>query len=207
MDLSPETLLHWISTLPDDPLLILAAIAVLSLIVDSAALIVAAILVGNGTLGSFETIAVLSVALLAGDMAIYLFGRLAREHPRLEAWLNRDQLEHMATWLEERQIAVLVLSRFLPGSRSITYLACGFFQLSATRFALITGITGLVWTIVTIAFIGSLGHFFKEYGLAINVGIGLLGAIGLMVPAHLFAQRSKHAPARKTKKTAEKIRL
>ena len=91
--------------------------------------------IGGGLLASRGAIS-LELAILGcllgifvGDFAIYFMGRFlgkpALDLPVIRSALKKERVERCARWIDEKGIALVVSTRFVPGSRVPTYFAAG----------------------------------------------------------------------------------
>ncbi|WP_020401334.1 DedA family protein [Kordiimonas gwangyangensis] len=194
---SPQEWLDIVQGLANDPVAILAAIALLSLVADSAAVIVAGLLVAQGVIPLAITAAVLPLALLAGDCAIYIVGYLARENEWLERHIPQTKVKALHGWLEPRQLPVLAVARLLPGSRSVIFLGFGYFRLPPAKFAVANAISGTVWSWILMGMVVASAEYFATEGAGASFIAGIGAAAVLLVPAYFLAMRSKYYPPRK----------
>lgn len=188
-----EEVMVWIEAFAAEPLRLTLALMFLSLFFDTAAVITAGLLVGMGFLGGITTTAALATAILAGDCAIYLFGYMTRELPWATRWLPSAGMAKLETWVTPKQTDVLLLSRVIPGSRSIIYLVFGYLRLSPTRFVTVVGASGILWCVVIMLVVSQTGRMFAEKGALISVGAGIFAAGIVLIPVRLMAGKSDHA--------------
>ena len=85
-----------------------------------------------------------------GDGLLYLIGlvlgRPAIKLPVLRRLLPSHRVEECERWFQKNGIAVVIMSRFLPGTRLPTYFAAGVMRSKASYFMLAAGIATAVWT-------------------------------------------------------------
>ncbi|WP_417451662.1 DedA family protein [Kordiimonas sp.] len=191
LDFSPQDWLAWLQSLTDDPLILLALIAGLSFFADSIAIIVAGLLVGYGSLPFAATLLVMPLSLLAGDGLIYIVGRLARGNKLVARFIPEDKVVLFSDWLNPRAIIVLALSRAIPGSRSLIYLSFGYLHFSPLTFALVTGITGFVWSGLLLIIVSTATQLFSHYGTSLSLLAGIISAVIVIIPAWLGTRLSE----------------
>ncbi|WP_417462552.1 DedA family protein [Kordiimonas sp.] len=188
-----EDIMVWIEAFASEPLRLTLALMLLSLFFDTAAVITAGLMVGMGLLSGVTTTAALATAILAGDCAVYLFGYMTRELPWAARWLPSSGMAKLEAWVTPKQTEVLLLSRIIPGSRSIVYLVFGYLHLSPTRFITVAGLGGVVWCTVIMAVVSQTGQLFAENGWMVSAGAGILAAGLVLIPARIIARKSDHA--------------
>ena len=196
MGYSAQEWLHLLQGFATDPVSLLVGLALLSLIADSAAVIVAGLLVAQGVLPAPLTALVLVIALLVGDCAIYLFGYLARESIWLERQVEKAGALSLEAWVRPRQTQLLALARILPGSRSVIFLAFGYFRLSLERFVTVNLVAGSVWALSLLVIVSTSAGLFAAIGTWASALAGIAAAAVVMLPAYMLAKRSRHAPPR-----------
>ncbi len=156
-------------------------------ILEDAAAIGAGLLLANHSLSWPAAITACFLGIWMGDAGLYALARFAGR-----SWFERSSWRKFAPgvarserWFAARGTAILIFSRFLPGTRLPTYLAAGFLRVSAVRFLLVTGMAALVWTFAILWLTQTFGarllewlQIWKSSGL-ILLGAGLLLFIGL----------------------------
>jgi membrane protein DedA with SNARE-associated domain len=109
----------------------------------------------------------LITGMVAGDLAIYGLGVLARRHQWIGRFAGDTRVAEATRWLHRNVIGMFVLSRMVPGILFPTFLAYGLSRLSFLRFAVLSmisaGLYGTLWLIALVEFgqaaIPSLGHW------------------------------------------------
>jgi membrane protein DedA with SNARE-associated domain len=125
-------------------------LAVGTLISEDAALVGAAGLARTGVLPPLVAGAAVAVGIWAGDLALFLVGRLAARWPPLARYVDRrwprTELQVLAARLERRAGWAILLSRVLPGTRVPLYVAAGVFRLRPSIFLACTAAAVTLWT-------------------------------------------------------------
>ncbi len=128
-------------------LLLLAAATLIS---EDLTCLAAGALVARGQLGFAEATAACLAGIFAGDLLLFLAGRLAGlpllRWPPAARLLPPDRVRRAADWLNERGLTVILLSRFTPGLRLPTYFAAGLLPTRTAAFVVHFLIASLVWT-------------------------------------------------------------
>lgn len=144
-----------------------------------------AVSLGAATLGAL-------LGIFVGDFFIYLagrvFGRSALEMPVLRRLASPEKLERCSRWFERRGIWLIVMTRFLPGSRVPTYFAAGVVGVGAARFAGALLVAAAVWTPLLVGAAYLLGDAVWDFlerlgGWAPVAALGIF--LGLLVGSRL----------------------
>lgn len=110
----------------------------------------AALLAAAGAMPPALAFAACFLGIWLGDLALYGLAR-GMGPPLLSTALGRrlvspGKVKQCEDWFAERGTGLLVLSRFVPGTRLPTYLAAGFLRIPFGRFSAVTAAMVLVWT-------------------------------------------------------------
>jgi membrane protein DedA with SNARE-associated domain len=139
------------------------AIILATFILEDATMVAVGVMAADGLISIPLGLSSLATGIALGDFGLFGIGRLARSHPRLGRWVHSERLKPFGQWLNAKLYSTVIATRFLPGARLPTYLACGFFSVSFPRFALpVVGAT-LVWS--TLLFTCS--YYFGVYTLTV----------------------------------------
>jgi len=157
--------------------------------------VIIGILAADGVITIPVALISLFIGIVLGDSSIYGLGRLASTHQQLGRYVDHDFLAPFRTWLKKRYVLTVFSARFIPGSRFLTYVACGFFHLRFPTF-LLTAITAAsIWT--TLLFFASywFGSFTSGWFSHIRWGIAIAFLLSLFfVGRHnLLAYRARKA--------------
>lgn len=132
------------------PLLILVAlIALATLISEDLACIGAGLLVAHGILTYVWAAFAAFLGIFAGDILLFLAGRYIGR-PALRRvpfrWIVREQaIQDSTEWFARRGPIVILSSRFVPGSRLPTYFAAGLLHLRLSSFMVWFLVAGVLW--------------------------------------------------------------
>lgn len=111
------------------------SIVVATFILEDAAMVGTGVLAADGHISIATGLISLFAGIALGDFGLYGLGRLAITHPKIRAWVTHRRALPVKRWLDGQLFSVVTATRFLPGMRLPTYLACGFFSLDFKRFA------------------------------------------------------------------------
>jgi membrane protein DedA with SNARE-associated domain len=118
----------------------LLLIAASTLASEDLACIAAGTLIAQGRLNPIEGIAACAAGIFAGDLLLFLCGRLFGGR-----FVRGESVRRASEWLARRGLIVVLLSRFTPGLRLPVYLASGILRVPAWRFAFFLLIACLLW--------------------------------------------------------------
>lgn len=182
--------------------MLLFVIAVSTLVSEDLTCIATGLLVAAGRIPFLPGTAACFAGIFIGDMLLYAAGRFLGRPALGRAplkWMLRPQdVERSSQWFESKGSAVIIASRFIPGTRLPTYFAAGLFKTHALRFTFYFLLACLVWTPVLVALAMWLGseawqyfELFEEYAWVAVVGLILVILIGtrILVPAATWRGR------------------
>ncbi|MEM8483979.1 MAG: alpha/beta fold hydrolase [Bacteroidota bacterium] len=180
-------------------------IALATLVTEDGASIGAGLLVAQGTMNYFPAMLACLIGIVVGDVLLFLAGRhisgpmLSRRPFRW--FFSKDAIAGASRWLERRGGAVIIASRFIPGSRLPTYVAAGSLGLPLWKFLLYFIVASILWTpmLVWLAVIFGeqlLTQFldvYETYAIWVFLGllVGLLGLFKVVVP--LFSHEGRRS--------------
>lgn len=155
----------------------------------------------RGFAGPIDICAVCALAILCGDSAPFMLGRIFG--PKLlrlrlvRKWISTERLALFDSWLDKYGRLTIFIARFLTGIRVPAFFAAGSMRMSIPRFLLMDGLGVLI----SVPAFWALGHFggekvdvviewvkTLERGILILVLVGSLVAVGLYF---WFRQRQK----------------
>lgn len=130
--------------------MLLAAIAAATLISEDLACITAGLLAARAIISPFEAVAASGLGIYIGDILLYLTGYLigvrALHHAPLKWFVSEKTVRQCRTLFEKRGLGLIFMSRFLPGTRTATFIAAGLVQVGAIRLMIVFACAVLVWT-------------------------------------------------------------
>ena len=115
----------------------------------------------QGRIGLIAGSAACAAGILIGDLLIYgagrYLGRPALGRRPLRWMVKPAALTRSAEWFARRGPAVIISSRFLPGTRVATYFAAGLLKTSFWRFLLYFSVAVVLWTPLLVGLASWLG--------------------------------------------------
>jgi membrane protein DedA with SNARE-associated domain len=122
------------------------AIIVGTLILEDLTTILVGIFAATGAVKIPVAVVALCIGICLGDYGLYGMGMLARTHPTIRRFLQHKHLLAIRGNLERNLRQMVITTRFIPGLRLPTYIACGFFSMPFGEFACLVILATLVWT-------------------------------------------------------------
>ena len=130
--------------------ILLALIVTGTFITEDLTCIAAGLLIAHGRLPLTAGFLACFLGIYLGDQLLYLAGRvLGRSAVHRAPWkwvVNEQDLRLAASWFERRGMMVILLSRFVPGTRLPTYLLAGAVRARYWLFALYFFVAVTLWT-------------------------------------------------------------
>lgn len=158
--------------------------------------ITAGLLVAQDRLDFPVAVAACYAGILSSDLGIAwlarVLGRPALRVPPFKWWVSEARFEEASAWLRRRALVVVLVSRFLPGTRLPTCLAAGILRTSLLRFCLYFALAVAIWTPAFVGVNALLGREAVERFGGRLPG-GLLGAV-LALALVIFTVRSVVVP-------------
>jgi len=129
---------------------VMLLLALATLVSEDLTCVTAGLLAAQGRVTFLAATVACLLGIFVGDVLLYLAGRwigrpaLARAPLR---WLVRtERIEVSSRWLDRRGPVVILLSRFMPGTRLATYFVAGMLHTSLPRFLLFFLLAVSLWT-------------------------------------------------------------
>jgi len=177
-------------------------LAAATLVSEDLTCIATGLLVSRGTIGFFPGTLACFVGIVAGDLLLFAAGRyLGRPalRRRLLRWfLTEEDLARTSEWFVRKGPALVLTTRFIPGTRLPTYLAAGVLHTPVMPFVAWFLLAAALWTpfLVGLAVlygetvVAAFGAYRRwSLPLLILAGLGLFGFLKLIVP--IFSWRGR----------------
>lgn len=121
-----------------------------TLMSEDLACIGAGLMVANGFIEFWPAALACIGGIFIGDFSLYAAGRWLGDSIfkiRPFSWfISENHVEQSMKWFETKGPVILVMSRFIPGSRFPVYLSAGLLNTKFWKFSLYFGLTVLIWT-------------------------------------------------------------
>jgi membrane protein DedA with SNARE-associated domain len=129
-----------------------------------------ATLIGIGTIGHIESIAIATLGSVMGFLTAFLlgrqFGRRWVDTGRVP-FASKGAIERVEQWFKKYGYWVIVANRFLSGTRAVISFFAGMSDLDLAKTTLLCGVSALAWNILLIELGRLLGRNWHR-------GIGIL---------------------------------
>ncbi len=186
-----ETVNELLATVADMPAWLAVIVIVLATFVsEDLTCIGAGLVAARGDISPLFAILASGLGIFLGDLLLWAAGRYlgqAALHRRPLRWMLRDEdVERSEQWFAHRGPIVILLGRFVPGSRLPSYFAAGLLNVGFWRFSLFALLAVLIWAPLLVGLAMLLGRGVLEYydlfaDYALLVFFSLLFALWLVV--------------------------
>jgi membrane protein DedA with SNARE-associated domain len=170
--------------------------ALVPLVPSEATAIAAGVVAGAGELSVALVVAAAAAGAFAGDSSAYGVGRLFG--PRATRRLPERRVAWAECKLRAHAALLILVSRFIPGGRTVTMTSAGAVRLRWLRFERLAALAAVLWAsyAVLIGYAG--GRAFEDDPLlALLVGFGLAAGVAAAVEAgRRVARASRRLAAR-----------
>ena len=173
-----------------------------TLISEDLTCIGAGLLVARGLIGFWPATLACFLGIFIGDVGLYLAGRVlgrpAIKRAPLKWIISEKDLEKSAQWFKIKGPAIIIATRFLPGSRMPTYFSAGVIRAGFWMFIFYFILAGLVWTPMLVGISKLLGNeliryftVYQDYAIWVFLGAVsfIIMIIKLIIPAFSYKGR------------------
>lgn len=191
---------------------LMLVILVCTFVAEDPTCLASGLLVAQGLVGFVPAMTACLIGIFIGDLALYLIGRfLGRpilRKPPLKWLVSEQQIDEMSERFSKnpKGLALIVSSRFIPGSRVPTFVAAGIMKLDWHKLFILFFIAAALWTpplILLAQYVGaSVVERFKEWHH--NAAWIVIGAIVVLylvshyvIPAFTWRGRRRHVMMRR----------
>lgn len=182
--------------------LIMMIIVMGTLVSEDLTCIGAGLMAARGLIGFWPAVIACFVGIFLGDILLYLagrwFGKPAVRRAPFKWFFSEADLEKSTEWFKVKGPAIIIASRFLPGSRMPTYFSAGAVGASFWMFTSYFLIACIIWTPILVGLsmlIGSelLIYFsaYSEYALLLILGLILFLVVMLKIVIPAFSYRGR----------------
>ncbi len=167
---------------------LLMLIAASTLVSEDLACIATGLMVSRGTIGFLPGTIACLVGIVAGDLWLYgmgrWLGRPAIGTAPLRWFVSEAAIDRSARWFDRRGIWIVLLTRFLPGTRLPTYLAAGILRARLWLFVGAFILAASLWTPLLVGASATFGdqvltRFMAYQSFALPAVLGL--ALGMLL--------------------------
>jgi membrane protein DedA with SNARE-associated domain len=177
-------------------------IALATFVSEDLTCIGAGLLVTTGRIGFVPASAACLAGIFVGDLNAFLagrvFGRAVLARAPMKWMVTESQVKRASAWFCERGPAVILASRFLPGTRVATFIAAGVLHTPFWTFALWFGLAALAWTPLLVGISALVGapilgifHRFQLWAVPAALVAAVVVLFVLRVVPRLFSWRGR----------------
>ena len=175
----------------DSVLVMLCLLVVGTFVSEDAACVGGGLLVAGGKLAFGPVVLACFAGILIGDLLLVALGRWGGRTALgvwpLRSWVSADAVERAERWFTQRGAWLILVSRFVPGTRLPTYVAAGILQVPLQRFLPWFVLACALWTPLLVgsamlagqAALGWLAAWSEASGLLLVVGVVAWGLVKL----------------------------
>ena len=185
------------------PLLIIMVIIMFStLISEDLTCIGAGLLAARGLIGFWPATIACLLGIYIGDIALYLAGRFlgrpAVKKIPFKWFISEKDLKKSARWFAAKGPAIIIATRFLPGSRLPTYFSAGVIRANFWMFSFYFLLAAIVWTPMLVGISKLLGNellnyfsVYSDYALWVFLGAILFLVMFIKVVIPVFSYKGR----------------
>jgi len=162
----------------------------------------AGLLAARGLIGFWPATVACFIGIFVGDIGLYLIGRFvgrpAVRRAPLKWMISERDLNKSAEWFKVRGPAIIIASRFLPGSRLPTYLSAGIIGAGFWMFTAYFLLAAVIWTPMLVGISKLLGNeliryfsMYQDYALWVFLGaiVFLVMLVKVILPVFSYKGR------------------
>jgi membrane protein DedA with SNARE-associated domain len=181
---------------------VLVAIAAATLISEDLACIAAGLLAAKGMITPVSAVAASGLGIYIGDVLLYLSGYLvgltALKHAPLKWFISENAVRQSKRLFEQQGSAIIVTSRFLPGTRTATFFAAGLVQMNMAKLLIYFGLAVIIWTPILVLGSMAIGRqavvyveTYSSHAFWVFLGLLLLLFLATRLIVPLFSWRGR----------------
>ena len=161
-------------------------------------IVIGGTLVATGVIHFIPTLLLSTVGSVLGFMTLFYFGSTVDKrlvHSGKYKYIPIDAIEKVEQWFKKYGYWIILVNRFLPGTRSVISFFAGMSRLDVKRTVLLSTISSILWNAI-ILYLGFLfGHnvgvvdkYLSTYS---NIAIGVTAIIVLIFVIRYFIKKKK----------------
>ncbi|MTI86694.1 MAG: hypothetical protein FH748_01860 [Balneolaceae bacterium] len=165
--------------------LVMLLIIVSTFVSEDLSCIGAGLMAARGLIGFVPAVTACLIGIFIGDILVYLLGKwlgaaVLKKAP-VKWFISERDIERTNHWFEAKGPVIIIISRFIPGSRFPTYLSAGIIDASFLMFILYFGIASIMWTPILVGASVLAGQkliyyftLYQDYVIWVLLGVVLL---------------------------------
>lgn len=147
-------------------------------------LVIGATLIANTPIGFLPILTVTSIGSAVGFIVMYFIGEFLGEKLIRKGklkFLNQDSLNKTDVWFSKYGYKLILINRFIPGTRAVISFFCGVHRLKPAKTFFYAALSSFVWNAILIslgAFLGNNIDLIDKYLAAYsNIGLGITAIV------------------------------
>jgi len=155
-------------------------------------------LVGAGAISFIPTLLITSFGSVAGFMTLYFLGsQLDRKviNSGKVKFISLEALQKAEVWFNKYGYRVIIINRFLPGTRSVISFFAGLSELKIKRTLLLAAISAIAWNLIIIylgiLFSDNISTVDKYLSMYSNIILIISGLIVIVLTIRYFIKKKK----------------
>ncbi len=138
-------------------------------------------------------LAALTGGIASGDLALYLTGLFASRQVFKRRWISRSRLLWAEEYFSGHMVKAIFMARFLPGTRTVTFVAAGLLGAPFWRFVLLAVLASFTQTAVYLILAMTIGSAVLPYlgNLGLRVGVVAVVLGGVVALNVVIARRQR----------------
>lgn len=169
---------------------------------EDLACIGAGLMVSRGLMSFFPAVAACYIGIFVGDILVYLSGKWLGKNAinkfPFKWFITEKDIQRSNQWFQAKGPIIILISRFIPGTRFPTYFSAGIIGASFWMFIFYFGIASLLWTPAIVSLAMVLGNelilyfsVYQDYALWVLMGtiLFVLFVLKVIIPLFTFKGR------------------
>lgn len=155
-------------------------------------------LVGAGAISFVPTLLITSIGSIAGFMTLYFLGsqldRKVISSGKLK-FISIEALQKAETWFNKYGYRVILINRFLPGTRSVISFFAGVSELKIKRTLILAAVSAIAWNFIIIylgiLFGDNISTVDKYLSMYSNIILIISGVLVIVFTVQYFIKKKK----------------
>lgn len=160
---------------------------------EDAARLGVGLLVADGDVGWWMAFFSMTFGGMVGDVGLYVIGRYATLFLIRRRWVDPARLTWMEEYYKRNAIKAVMIARFIPGARTLSYVTAGAIRFPLPRFLLLLFLAAMVQSLIFLKVSGVIAEQMMPYLHDRRLQAAVFGAIvlALLLGHHLLTRRNK----------------
>jgi membrane protein DedA with SNARE-associated domain len=135
---------------------------------------------------------------VAGDLGLYVIGRYATQFLLRRRWVEEARLVWMKTHYKRHAFKTVMISRFIPGARTLAYVSAGAIRYPIPRFTLMLWVAAMVQSLIFLQLSAFIAEEILPYLHDTRLRFSFFGLIVLLLVLghHILSRRQKQRLSR-----------